>query len=39
MCELCSNPNRESSTLCVVEDIRDAIAIENTNQFKGKYHV
>jgi recombination protein RecR len=39
ICELCSNPNRESSTLCVVEDIRDVIAIENTHQFKGKYHV
>ena len=32
-------PSRESSTLCVVEDIRDVIAIENTHQFKGKYHV
>ena len=39
ICELCSNPNRESSILCVVEDIRDVIAIENTHQFKGKYHV
>ena len=39
ICELCSNPSRESSTLCVVEDIRDVIAIENTHQFKGKYHV
>ena len=39
ICELCSNPTRESSTLCVVEDIRDVIAIENTHQFKGKYHV
>ena len=37
ICELCSNPNRES-ILCV-EDIRDVIAIENTHQFKGKYHV
>ena len=39
ICELCSNPSRESSILCVVEDIRDVIAIENTHQFKGKYHV
>ena len=39
ICELCSNPSRESSTLCVVEDIRDVIAVENTHQFKGKYHV
>ena len=39
ICELCSNPSRESSTLCVVEDIRDVIAIENTHQFKGKYHL
>ena len=39
ICDLCSNPNRESSTICVVEDVRDVIAIENTHQFKGKYHV
>ena len=39
ICELCTNPSRESSILCVVEDIRDVIAIENTHQFKGKYHV
>ena len=39
ICELCSNQSRECSTLCVVEDIRDVIAIENTHQFKGKYHV
>ena len=39
ICELCSNASRESSILCVVEDIRDVIAIENTHQFKGKYHV
>ncbi len=39
LCELCSNPNREDSILCVVEDIRDVMAIENTHQFKGKYHV
>lgn len=39
ICELCSNPNRVDTTLCVVEDIRDVMAIENTMQFNGKYHV
>jgi len=39
ICQLCSNPNRDSSVVCVVEDIRDVMAIENTHQFKGKYHV
>ena len=39
VCEICANPVRDGSLLCVVEDIRDVIAIENTHQFKGKYHV
>ena len=39
VCEICSNPSRNDSLLCVVEDIRDVMAIENTHQFKGKYHV
>ena len=39
LCEICSNPTRDDSLLCVVEDIRDVIAIENTGQFKGYYHV
>ena len=39
LCEICSNPARDDSMLCVVEDIRDVIAIENTGQFKGYYHV
>ena len=39
ICEICSNPARDDSLLCVVEDIRDVIAIENTGQFKGYYHV
>lgn len=39
VCEICSNPSRESETLCVVEDIRDVMAIENTHNYKGKYHV
>lgn len=39
LCEICANPNREESIVCVVEDIRDVMAIENTSQFKGHYHV
>ncbi len=39
VCEICANPNRDEGLLCVVEDIRDVMAIENTHQFKGKYHV
>ena len=38
-CEICSNPRRDPSLVCVVEDIRDVMAIENTGQFKGQYHV
>ena len=38
-CDICSNLNRENGELCVVEDIRDVMAIENTSQFKGRYHV
>lgn len=39
LCEICSNPMRDSSTICVVEDIRDVMAIEGTSSFKGHYHV
>lgn len=39
ICEICSNPKRNKKMLCVVEDIRDVMAIENTGQFKGTYHV
>jgi recombination protein RecR len=39
VCEICANPARDSGLICVVEDIRDVIAIENTRQFKGLYHV
>jgi recombination protein RecR len=39
VCEVCSNPNRHQNIICVVEDIRDVMAIENTDQFKGVYHV
>ena len=38
-CEICSSPKRNKSILCVVEDIRDVIAIENTGQYNGLYHV
>jgi recombination protein RecR len=38
-CEICSNSNRDGSIVCVVEDVRDVMAIENTQLFKGKYHV
>ena len=38
-CEICSNPKRDHSTLCVVEDVRDVMAIENTGQFTGIYHI
>lgn len=39
LCEICANPNRNDEIICVVEDIRDVMAIENTAQFKGLYHV
>tara|TARA_R100001369_G_scaffold32775_1_gene57756 strand:+ start:752 stop:1372 length:621 start_codon:yes stop_codon:yes gene_type:complete len=39
LCEICSNPNRIEEIVCVVEDIRDVMAIENTSQYKGHYHV
>ena len=39
ICEICLNSKRDASQICVVEDIRDVMAIENTNQFKGLYHV
>ncbi len=39
VCEICSNPNRNHQIICIVEDIRDVMAIENTQQFKGIYHV
>lgn len=38
-CEICSNPSRDKSMICVVQDIRDVLAIENTNVYKGVYHV
>ncbi len=39
ICEICSNTSRNQQIICVVEDIRDVMAIENTGQFKGIYHV
>lgn len=39
LCPVCSNPQRDSSTICVVENIRDVMAIENTAQYNGLYHV
>ncbi|WP_158729287.1 MULTISPECIES: recombination mediator RecR [unclassified Flavobacterium] len=39
VCEICSNSSRNHNVICVVEDIRDVMAIENTNQFRGIYHV
>ena len=39
LCDICKNPMRNSEIICVVEDIRDVMAIENTAQFKGLYHV
>ncbi len=39
ICEICSNKKRNSEIICVVEDVRDVMAIENTAQFKGLYHV
>ena len=39
LCEICTNENRNKATICVVEDIRDVLAIESTATFKGIYHV
>lgn len=39
LCEICTNSRRNPEIICVVEDIRDVMAIENTAQFKGLYHV
>ncbi len=39
VCPLCSSPSRDPSLICVVENIRDVMAVENTHQFNGLYHV
>ncbi|MFP4089068.1 MAG: recombination mediator RecR [Cyclobacteriaceae bacterium] len=39
LCNICANPRRDRSTICVVETVTDLIAIENTSQYKGLYHM
>jgi recombination protein RecR len=39
VCEICASHKRDHGTICIVEDTRDVMAIENTNQFNGVYHV
>ena len=39
ICEICASHNRDKTIVCVVEDIRDVMAIENTSQYRGLYHV
>lgn len=39
LCEICSNAKRNHQLICVVEDVRDVMAIENTGQYRGIYHV
>ncbi len=39
ICQICANPMRQSGLVCVVENIRDVMAIESTQQFNGRYHV
>ena len=38
-CPICSNPKRDNTVICVVEDVRDIMAMERTHEFKGVYHV
>ncbi len=38
-CPICANQNRDHTTICVVEDVRDVVAMERTHEFKGIYHV
>jgi len=39
LCSICSNPSRNPSLICVVENIKDVMSVENTHQFNGLYHV
>lgn len=39
LCPICADPRRDASTVCVVETIRDVMAVENTQQYHGLYHV
>lgn len=38
-CSLCADPSRDTTTVCVVENVREVMAVENTRQFRGLYHV
>ena len=38
-CNICSNANRDQSVICVVEDVKDVVAMERTHEFQGVYHV
>lgn len=38
-CSICTNPHRDTSTVCVVENVQDVLAVENTQQYNGLYHV
>ncbi len=39
VCEICRAPNRDTTTICVVEDSQDAIALEKTREYRGRYHI
>jgi len=39
VCEICSDPSRDRSVICVIENVQDVMAVENTRQFRGLYHV
>lgn len=39
ICDICANPSRDNSIVCVVENVKDVLLIERTNQYKGLYHV
>ncbi len=39
ICQICANPSRDASTICVVENVQDVMAIEQTQQYRGLYHV
>jgi len=39
LCPICSDPNRDSTVVCVVEESRDIVALEKTGEFRGRYHV
>ena len=38
-CEICSNPKRDNTQICVVEDVKDVVSIERIHEYKGLYHV